>query len=526
MSLLTNILLIASLFLTVALLIRTSKSFEITGMSSLFCTILFFGVWVVGDLIEQNASAYAGMLWGRNIAQIGVFLTPLSTLFFSIDYTANHKLKPLAYGIAFVQIVSLLLIFTDQTHHIMRASVAVVKDAVFGQAFAVESTKIGSALVAFNFCIPLISIATLVTFAMKVTAKLRRHLLLIISSMLLTFLLALLQSSVLSPAGIHIPIPVWNLPCFAMFSYAVLNDGFVGVTPTALSTVFEVIDQGIVVVNEHGRVIEFNRRASELMEHMSIGKPIKTGSPIMHYFPAGKTESTQRFSVDLLPTELKNAQRNQYLALNYHTMETRIGKLIGYVLVLTDITQLKVRAEIDSLTGSYNREGLVNAFTDLQNGIERLPCISALIVDMDDFKAINDSYGHLAGDVVLCDFVNIAKSLLTDKQHLGRLGGDEFVILLPTKPSEAAVLAEELRKQISQHTVHYMDYEICYTISIGIANCRSAQCTLSQLLHRADLALYEAKHQGKNRVLADSAPQTAREGLSASADAPQGTEVH
>lgn len=500
MPLLTNILLVASLFLSLALAIRTSRSLATSGMPALLGIVVFFAVWVGGNLLELNASTFRGMLWGRNIQQIGVFYTPLFTLLFSIDYTVNRKLKKYALLIGVVQTVSVILLFTDQYHHIMRESVTLQQDALLGEVLVVHSTRIGMLLVAFNFCIPLISMAVLIGFTRKVSEQLRRPLRLIIISMFATFVLALAQSTVFSSLGINIPIPVWNLPCLIMFSYAVLNESFVGVAPTALSKVFEVIDQGIIVVDEGGKVLEFNRRARELMDNMCLPGGLKTGVGIAEYIPVTNPGGQGAFQPESLPTELKNARRNQYLALNFHALEAGKGKRIGYVLVLTDITLLKVRAEIDFLTGSYNREGLVNAFADLLKTPQQMPYLSALIVDMDDFKLINDTYGHLCGDVILCDFVGVAQSLLSEKPFLGRLGGDEFVVILPTGQHEAEALAEKLRQSVAERAVQYAENVIHYTVSIGIATCRNQQCQLSQLLHHADRALYEAKRQGKNAV--------------------------
>lgn len=500
MSLLTNILLIASAFLLIALALRTGKNHAMIGMPALFAIIVFFFVWVVGNLIELNASDFQGKLWGRNIQQLGVFFTPLCMLFFSIDYTTNNSLRKYAFLISVVQIASVLLILTDQSHHIMRESVALQTDAVLEQALVVRSTKVGSVLVAFNFCIPLLSISNLIAFTWKVSTHLKRPLWLIIISMLATFVLALVQSTVLSNIGINIPIPVLSVPCLILFSYAVLKEGFVGVTPIALGKVFEVIDQGIIVVDERGKVIEFNRRACELMDSTLLSSPLKTGASITKYITPGDADSQKAFSVSSLPAELKNPQRNQYLALAYHALEAIKGSHIGYVLVLTDITLLKVRAEIDFLTGSYNREGLTNAFADLQRDTENRPFISAMIIDMDDFKSINDTYGHLAGDVILRDFVGVAQSLLSEKRFLGRLGGDEFVMILPTAVNEAAALAEALRQSVSARAVRFLDHTIHYTVSIGVASYKNETCLLSQLLHKADLALYSAKQQGKNIV--------------------------
>ena len=230
-------------------------------------------------------------------------------------------------------------------------------------------------------------------FTRTVSAKLRRPLWLIILSILLTFVVATVQSTLLSDLGINIPIPVLNLPCIVLLSYAVLRSGFLGVAPTALNMVFEVIDQGIIVIDGAGKVVEHNRRASELMSDIAYADCLKMGSDISELMrDAPKSAGKKPFSIDNLPAELKNAQRSKYISLACHTLEKVGGKFIGHVLVLTDITLLKVRAEIDSLTGSYNREGLTSAFMDLQKNPESNPYVSAMIIDLDNFKTIN---GHI-----------------------------------------------------------------------------------------------------------------------------------
>ncbi len=502
MQLLQNILLIASCFMLVALCTRTAANIRVVAMPALLAMILFFMVWVVGNLVEINAAGFTGMLWGRNLQQIGVFFTPLSTLYFSMDYTANRKLRKFAYAITVIQVVSVLLIFTDQHLHLMRESVALQADPVLGRALVVRSTRLGSALVAFNFCIPLIAVANLVLFTRTVSPRLRRPLWLIITSILVTFVVAAIQSTVLCEMGINIPIPVWNLPCVALLSYAVLRGGFIGVAPTAFNKVFEVIDQGIIVVDENGRVIEFNRPAAELMADVAQAGRLQTGADIGELLSGQGDAGEGAFSIDALPAELTSAARDRYISLARHALEAFSGKLVGYVIVLTDITLLKVRAEIDSLTGSYNREGLSNAFLDLQKHTEGETQLSAMIIDMDDFKSINDTYGHSGGDVILRDFVGTARDVLSERHYLGRLGGDEFVVVLAAENAVALALAERLRKRIAERSVPFLNHRIRYTVSIGVATCPTAECTLSVLLHRADLALYQAKHHGKNQTSA------------------------
>ncbi|MEL7569928.1 MAG: diguanylate cyclase [Eubacteriaceae bacterium] len=500
MELLLNILLISSCFLLIALAIRTWANLNIIGMPALFALIIFFMVWVVGNIIEANSTTFYWMLWGRNIEQIGVFFAPLCTLYFSIEYTANKKLRVFAYIISIIQAVSVFLIFTDQYYHIMRTSVHLQTNAVFGHAIVVQSTTIGSILVAFNFCIPLIALVILVYFTKTVSANLRRPLWLIIVSIFLTFILATVQTTYLGNIGINIPIPVLNLPCVALMTYAVTSGGFLGIEPTALSKVFEVIDQGIIVVDKAGRVMEYNRRALELMDDIAYCGCLQIGIVISAFMSdAPHSSGRNYFEIDELPHELTNSQRNKYISLACHVLTKSKSHVIGYVIVLTDITLLKVRAEIDSLTGIYNREGLTNAFSDFQKNYQSNPYISAIIIDLDNFKNINDTYGHLGGDVVLMDLVSTAHAQLLGKYALGRLGGDEFIVLISAEMQAAAVFAERLRKCVSERTVQYLDNKIKYTISVGVA-VGAHDSSLSELMHNADMALYKAKQQGKNKI--------------------------
>ncbi len=497
MELLQNILLILSCIMLMILAIRTKEKFNAVGMPALFAMIVFFMVWVIGDLIEVNTSTFPLMLLGRNIQQIGVFFTPLCTLYFSIDYTANKKLRKLAYALNVVQIISVFLLFTDQSHHLMRKSVVLQEDAVFGHALVVNSTSLGSVLVAINFCLPVVALVILVLFSQTISTKLRRPLRLIMASIFLTVFVAMIQSTILNDMGIIIPIPVLNLPCVVLLCFAVLRSGFLGLAPTAMNKVFEVIDQGIIVLDGTGKITEFNPRAAELM-HAVNSDSLQIGSNISRFLY--KTQKDSGFSIEDSPSELTNRQRTIFLSLAHHSLQTSGGNSMGYVFVLTDITLLKEHAEIDPLTGIYNREGIANAFLHFQMNPEVNPSVSAMIIDLDNFKNINDTYGHFGGDSILKDLVNTTQALLSEDYAFGRLGGDEFVVLLSAGLEETFSAAENLRKCISKRSVPYLKHRIHYTISVGIAGCSIQNCSLTDLLSKADFALYQSKQQGRNRV--------------------------
>jgi diguanylate cyclase (GGDEF)-like protein len=122
--------------------------------------------------------------------------------------------------------------------------------------------------------------------------------------------------------------------------------------------------------------------------------------------------------------------------------------------------------------------------------------ISLVAMDLDYFKRINDTFGHLAGDKALIDFVERANAHLRSQDQMGRLGGEEFVLLLPeTSAQDAWVVAERIRQSSESAGT-----ETRYTVSMGIATLHSQDHSLQALLARADQALYRAKANGRNRI--------------------------
>ena len=128
------------------------------------------------------------------------------------------------------------------------------------------------------------------------------------------------------------------------------------------------------------------------------------------------------------------------------------------------------------------------------------------MIDIDHFKDINDSLGHAVGDRVLRHVALLIGTVLRPRDGLGRTGGEEFLALLPATGADAAVvLAERVRNTVAIATVAAHTHPVRLTISIGVATARRAE-PLNRLLERADLALYRAKSDGRNRVcVADEA---------------------
>lgn len=167
------------------------------------------------------------------------------------------------------------------------------------------------------------------------------------------------------------------------------------------------------------------------------------------------------------------------------------------------VRSLEHLAITDGLTRLYNHRYLQHR---LEQEIERArrygSPLSVLMIDIDHFKQINDRYGHAAGDIVLTELGRVLTQDLRVTEIIARYGGEEFVIVLPqTSASAAVIAAERLRKRVETHSFPIGgDYAISLTISIGVAGMEDKNMTRTDLLERADKALYAAKENGRNAV--------------------------
>ncbi len=178
--------------------------------------------------------------------------------------------------------------------------------------------------------------------------------------------------------------------------------------------------------------------------------------------------------------------------------------LVGLTLRIYRIEEeMRKLASYDSLTGLLSRHAFFEAAGSHVSLARREHNVfSVMLIDLDHFKAINDQYGHPAGDAVLRLFADVVNSVTRRSDIVGRLGGEEFALLLPsTDAAEAMEFSERLHAAIEKAVLKHDHALIHYTASIGLASSRSdADDDIDELLARADLALYQAKRNGRNQT--------------------------
>ncbi|MFD1326887.1 GGDEF domain-containing protein [Mycoplana ramosa] len=185
------------------------------------------------------------------------------------------------------------------------------------------------------------------------------------------------------------------------------------------------------------------------------------------------------------------------LEIFLHTLIVSMGILV----LIKERSEFVFRhaARADALTGVFNRGALIDEVAGL---LRRRPQQGVLMLfDLDHFKVINDTHGHLAGDKVLQRFTSAVSARLDDEMVFGRFGGEEFALFAPELDlDEARAFADALRQDVASLAIGHYGTIISATVSVGLASVALSGGDLDRLLAAADCALYRAKEQGRNRV--------------------------
>lgn len=298
-------------------------------------------------------------------------------------------------------------------------------------------------------------------------------------------------------------------------------------TQERLGAMLDVMPIGLLIHTQQG-ILFANRAACDLLR---TPQAQLVGQHLLDYVRASDLPAvSDSFSTSFagsgesfeLETVMELGRRSSRLVRLISSPLPWPGNPVIQILV-QDITDQK-RAEhslrqltiTDELTGAYNRRHASYEAALYMDGDRAGLALSVVMVDIDHFKAVNDTRGHAAGDAALKQLVKLANEMLptiegTDSAIFARLGGEEFVMLLPGLDADGALMAaERLRNAVEQMVVHPPEGGgMKFTISAGVATCCGADRSFDDLLNRADQALYEAKGAGRNRVMVAPQPSAA-----------------
>lgn len=284
-----------------------------------------------------------------------------------------------------------------------------------------------------------------------------------------------------------------------------------------LVAALEASANGIVITDKDARIKWSNPAFSNLTGydfHESLGK-----KPSELVKSEQQTESFYRAMWEKLLDgehwrgEIINKHKDgtlYYEDLSISPVKNKHGEIVNFIGIKQDITERKAMEEMlqklantDPLTDLFNRRVFLERLHQESNRISRLGGSAILLMlDLDLFKHVNDTYGHGTGDEVLKKFSDIVRKNSRSIDVPARFGGEEFVILLPsTNHDEASIMAERLRKQVSEMVIkHPTKGDVSITVSIGAAVLSKNDPDAEIVLSRADRALYKAKESGRNKT--------------------------
>jgi len=296
--------------------------------------------------------------------------------------------------------------------------------------------------------------------------------------------------------------------------------------------IFETINLGLVVLDRDLKVTGWNR----WMElHSGITSQKVLGQQICEVFPTLSEGSfkrivksvfafgnyasySQKLHKFLFPMKNPHGSSTLFPQMQQHCtfgpLRAADRSITAIFISVQDVTDFVVyehklvqMAKVDGLTGVFNRRYLdIRLQEELERSKRHGNPLSILMIDIDHFKAINDTHGHLCGDFTLRKISELLQSTVRSSDILGRYGGEEFCCVLPETPLEQAVIfAERCREQVGTHLFTCSDRPASVTISIGVTGQTRAD-SLETIVKRADDALYEAKRTGRNRVCISTPP--------------------
>lgn len=295
-----------------------------------------------------------------------------------------------------------------------------------------------------------------------------------------------------------------------IIGYGILKYDFLEIKTLARETIFENSFDGMMVLESGLRLIDYNKAAKEFFRALNISLD---NYPIEHLLNQEpelleifKSDTTREFSLMIDGEE-------RFFEIGAMPLGNLNDRKMGMLKSIRDITEKKrvqkkltVLATTDSLSGLYNRTAFMQLaqqeFLQAKRNNEKL---SLLMMDLDFFKTINDTFGHAAGDEVIRKMGNIIKTGFRKTDLAGRLGGEEFAVILKnTSLKEAKKVAEKFRDTVSKTKVIYGKQEITFTVSIGVAATfgnSDNNSNIEDILKKSDDALYKAKTKGRNCVV-------------------------
>lgn len=472
---------------------------------------LTLDIYLLGYLLEVNTDTIESMMFWNQIQYFGIPFFPGFWLMVSLLYTGRikHFWSKTSVIVFIIPVITFFMRLTNDLHHLFYSTVGV---NVLGDITFLVLGKGPWYYVQMLYSLVVLILCTAFYYQklIKTTNQERKQFELLFIASIIPYAALILIT--FDPAKLGIDYTAIVLPpCILLINYALSRYNFLGLMQLARERVFEESHEGLILMDRHYVIRDFN--ASSILyfslfgvklKNEDLGLILKDHEEILHSIYSRKPCVHTIISDD-----------EQYY-IEFSTKD--IGKkdeLAGILLTIEDVTtseklelQLRELAQTDELTGLNNRRYFMEETSKILNHALRYDeKLTMLMMDIDHFKVINDTYGHACGDLVLSTLAKLIRATYRSTDIVGRFGGEEFVVaMVNTSAEEAYARAESLRTNIEGLSIRCQDNDIRVTISIGIAELNRERFEkLDELLNCADGAMYQAKERGRNQTVIYSA---------------------
>jgi diguanylate cyclase (GGDEF)-like protein len=491
-------------FLAVVTWNRRKEAPEATPFAALVAALAVYAFGYAGEMAQTTVSA--AQMW-LDVEYLALPWVP-GLLLLSACRHNGLKARPALFFV--IPLITFAGHFTNFHHYFYTAPMTIDRHGPFwvlnmprGPLSILDNAYL---LVAF-----LAAMWTYISRFRQASTLFRRQAMVLILSTALPIAGYFLYLGNLSPWGLDITPIVMFVSC-ALFYYGVFHCGIFDLAPLARNLIFNSIRDSVLILDMHDRLIDFNPSAETLLpalEKKHLGTNIfqlLAATPIV----VKAIETLDEAGEFSLTSETGSQSYEIRTWPLFSTPMSPVARPVGRAVIFCDITpqvrlreELLRRAETDPLTGVANRRRFHQTLEIecLRYSRGHTP-LSVLMIDIDNFKVINDRYGHPTGDTVLREVAHTLLSSLRKTDLLARYGGEEFAVLLPeTREAGASIIAERIRSNVNTNPVEVDGEYIEVSVSVGLAShANDHEVDPLILLKKADLALYRAKATGRNRV--------------------------
>ncbi|MFA9558153.1 diguanylate cyclase [Evansella sp. AB-rgal1] len=484
------------------------KRHQYSNIATIFvCYTFSVAIYCFASAVYFLSTTIEEMKLWTTIMYIGMpFSSPLGLLFI-IEYL-GVKIKRLTFfSLLVIPFISLVLVATNDLHQLFYQVYEI--DPLLGAPFV--HLEIGLWYVVhgiFTFGCMFVAFLLVLSRWRETAKEYRPQLIALMFGQFLPIVTAFVYLIGLTPQGID-PVPMILWISSLLYVWSISSSRLFRLMPIAKDMIFHSINDGVIVLDDSHRLIEFNHASKRMF-------PLLTKSMYGVNFVTIWFELTG----EIFPSEKKSAKFSNEIEViikgskrTYQIRRSILGHTQnrkGHLLIFTDITEIKLlqvkleyQAYYDELTKINNRRAFFEKSELLlaEAKKERTP-FTVILIDIDYFKQVNDTYGHHVGDDVLKHVVKVLQTQLKEDDLFARYGGEEFVVALKKDAvTEGQDFANQLRKSIESEPLQSDEGFISISISSGIAEATyEMEETLYQLLNKADKALYSAKNAGRNQV--------------------------